>query len=215
VNIYETLAIATVGSVFSFAAMTVSARSATFFEVGDAGDTFDKAQIITGVSGEALTSIEGKLTSTQDKDYFRFFFGGVGLLTVETGPYFNTPFPSNTFPAYELFNASNSLVGGYFQGEFTVGLGNMQGSSIVFDGNTQLIFSYLSAGEYVLKVDGTGQYNNQKPIYEGDYAIRLSGAEVIPDQSIPEPSTFVGTVIAAGIGWLIKKKASAKTRTKE
>jgi hypothetical protein len=49
-----------------------------------------------------LDRIEGSLTSTQDKDYFRFSFGGIGIFSIETGPYFNMLFPANTFPAFQL-----------------------------------------------------------------------------------------------------------------
>jgi hypothetical protein len=55
-----------------------------------------------------LDRIEGSLTSTQDKDYFRFSFGGIGIFSIETGPYFNMLFPANTFPAFQLFNSNSS-----------------------------------------------------------------------------------------------------------
>jgi len=185
-----------------------SVRAATFFESGDAGDTFDNAQAVSGTNEESLDKIEGTLESTTDKDYFRFLFDKFGNLTIKTGPYFNTPFPSNTFPAFELFNANNTLVGGYFEGDITFGIGGLPDIfEISFvEGVAELTFRNLLAGEYVLKVDGTGQANDPKPIYEGNYTISLSEAEFLPSQPVPEPSSLVGIVIASSISWLVKKK---------
>ena len=219
-NIYHKIALITSGVLLSFVAIKVPTQAATFFEIGDAGDTLNNAQVASGLGGESLDRIEGRLESTNDQDYFRFFWGGVGMLQIETGPYFNTSFPANTFPAFQLFNPSNSLVGGYFIGAITLEVGDIGGSGIsLMFGSAQFNFHYLSAGEYVLKVDGTGQANEPKPIYEGDYAIRLSGAEFIPSppipasQPVPEPGTLVSTLVAGGIGWLMKrKKASVKRR---
>jgi hypothetical protein len=196
----------------SLVAIKVPAQAATFFEIDDAGNTFNSAQTVSGVGNNLLDRIEGSLTSTQDNDYFRFYFGGIGVLAIETGPYFNMPFPSNTFPAFQFFNSNYSLMGGYFMGDLTWGQGNIAGSRISYiSGITQVNFNNLSAGEYVLKVDGTGQFNNHNPIHEGNYTVRLSGAEVIPSQpqSVPEPSTPVGILIASGIGWLIKNKRAS------
>jgi hypothetical protein len=102
-------------------------------------------------------------------------------------------------------------VGGYFEGDFTFGIGDIPGSSLNFvEGVAELNFSNLLAGEYVLKVDGTGQANNPKPIYEGNYTISLSDAEFLPSQPVPEPSTLVGIVIASSISWLVKKRANLR-----
>lgn len=208
-NIYLKLAIATTITEISLAYIKIPTQAATFFEIDDASNTFYSAQVVSGMGNNWLDKIEGNLISPQDNDYFRFYFGGVGVLAIETGPYFNQPFPSNTFPAFQLFNTNNSLIGGYFKGEFTLGIGNIGGSRISYiSGISQMNFNNLSAGEYVLKIDGTGQFNNRNPIYEGKYAVNLSGAEFIPSQPqpIPEPSTPIGLLIAGGIGWLMKKR---------
>lgn len=203
----EKLTIAVAGIAIFTGTEISSAKAATFFESGDAGDTFDNAQAVSGSNEESLNKIEGTLESTKDKDFFRFFFDKIGNLTIQTGPYSNTPFPSNTFPAFQLFNANNNLVGGYFEGNFTFGIGNLPSSSINFvDGVAELNFSDLLAGEYVLKVDGTGQVNDPKPIYEGNYTISLSDAKFLPSQPVPEPSSLVGIVIASSISWLVKKR---------
>lgn len=208
-NIYTKLAINTTLIGMSLAVIKMPTQAATFFEIDDAGNTFNSAQTVSGLDNNLLDIIEGNLKSAQDKDYFRFSFGGIGILAIETGPYFNMPFPSNTFPAFQLFNSNYSLMGGYFMGDFTWGGGNISGSRISYSsGIAQVKFNNLSAGEYVLKVDGTGQFNNHNPIHEGNYSVRLSGAEVIPSQpqSVPEPITSVGVLIAGGIGWRMKKK---------
>ena len=212
VNIYPKLAITTTITGMTLVAIKIPAQAVTFFEIDDAGNTFKSAQVVRGVGNNLLDRIEASLTSTQDNDYFRFYFSGIGILAIETGPYFNRPFPSNTFPAFQLFNSNCSLMGGYLMGDFTWGLGNIAGSQISYtSGISQVNFNNLSAGEYVLKIDGTGQYNNRQPIHEGKYAVRLSGAEFIPSQpqSVPEPSTPVGILIAGGIGWLMKKKRAS------
>ena len=223
-RIYEKLAIISTSAVLSFAAINAPVQATTFFEVGDAGDTFNNAQVVSCLGGASIDGIEGRLDLRNDNDYFRFFFGGGGVLKIETGPYFNTGFPFNPFPAFQLFNTNNSLVGGYFDGDFTFGVGDISGSFIAFyGGRSELNFRNLSAGEYVLKVDGTGQTNAPKPVYEGDYSIKLSGAEFIrdqpcpepstlPQQSVPEPSTLVGMIVAGGIGWLMKMKISGLGR---
>lgn len=208
-NIYPKIAIITTLTGMSLVAIKMPIQAATFFEIDDAGNTFNSAQTVSGLGNNLLDIIEGSLTSTQDKDYFRFYFGGIGILALETGPYFNMSFPANTFPAFQLFNSNSSLMGGYFMGDFTWGVGNLSGSQISYTtGIAQVNFNNLPAGEYVLKVDGTGQFNHRNPIHQGNYAVRLSGAEFIPSQhqSVPEPSTSVGLLIAGGIGWLMKKK---------
>lgn len=212
VNIYPKLAITTTIAGMSLVAIKIPVQAVTFFEIDDAGNTFNSAQTVSGVGNNLLEIIEGSLTSTQDKDYFRFSFDGIGMLAIETGPYFNNPFPSNTFPAFQLFNNDSSLMGGYFMGDFTWGVGNISGSGISYtSGSAQVKFNNLSAGEYVLKVDGTGQFNHRNPIHEGNYAVRLSGAEFIPSQpqSVPEPITPVSILIAGGIGWLMKKQKAS------
>lgn len=209
VNIYPKIAITTSLIGMSLVAIKMPTQAATFFEIDDAGNTFNSAQTVSGLGNSLLDIIEGSLTSTQDKDYFRFSFGGIGILAIETGPYFNMPFPANTFPAFQLFNSNYSLMGGYFMGDFTWGIGNISGSRISYtSGIAKVNFNNLPAGEYVLKVDGTGQFNHRNPIHQGNYAVRLSGAEFIPSQpqSVPEPSTSVGVLIAGGIGWQMKKK---------
>ena len=211
-NNYLKISIATTLTGISFWFIKIPAQAATFFELDDAGNTFNSAQAVSGLDNNFLERIEGNITSKQDNDYFRFYFSGIGILAIETGPYFNMPFPVNTFPAFQLFNSNCSLMGGYFMGNFTWGLGNIAGSQISYtSGISQVNFNNLSAGEYVLKIDGTGQYNNRQPIHEGNYAVRLSGAEFIPSQpqSIPEPSTPVGILIAGGLGWLMKKKRAS------
>lgn len=211
-NSYLKISIATTLTGISFWFIKIPAQAATFFEIDDAGNTFNSAQPVSGLDNKFLERIEGNITSKQDNDYFRFYFSGIGILAIETGPYFNMPFPVNTFPAFQLFNSNCSLMGGYFMGNFTWGLGNIAGSKISYtSGISQVNFNNLSAGEYVLKIDGTGQYNNRQPIHEGNYAVRLSGAEFIPSQpqSVPEPSTPVGILIAGGIGWLMKKKRAS------
>lgn len=208
-NIYPKLVIATTITGISFLFINISVQAATFFEIDDAGNTFNSAQLVSGVGNNLFDRIEGSLTSTQDNDYFRFFLGEIGFLSIETGPYFNKPFPSNTFPAFQLFNSNYDLMGGYFMGDFTWGVGNIAGSRISYSsGIAQVKFNNLSAGEYVLKVDGTGQFNHQNPIHEGNYVVRLSGAEFIPSQpqSVPESSTPIGILIAGGISWLMKKR---------
>lgn len=212
VNIYPKLAITTTIAGMSLVAIKIPAQAVTFFEIDDAGNTFNSAQTVSGLDNNLLDIIEGNLKSAQDKDYFRFPFGGIGILAIETGPYFNRPFPSNTFPAFQLFNSNYSLMGGYFMGDFTWGVGNISGSGISYtSGIAKVKFNNLSAGEYVLKVDGTGQFNHRNPVHEGNYAVRLSGAEFIHSQpqSVPEPSTPVGILMAGGIGWLIKKQKAS------
>lgn len=208
-SIYRKLASAIIGTILGIATNNTTVAAATFFEIGDAGDTFNSAQVVRGWESNSLNWIEGSLSSTHDNDYFRFAFGGVGVLTIQTGPYFNTPFPWNQFPAFQLFNAQDSLVGGYSGGSLTFGLGDMAGSSIFFiPGMSQFNFSNLSAGEYVLKVNGMAQINTQESVYEGDYSIKLVDAEFISnsEQPVPEPSTLLGMIVAGGIGWLMHTK---------
>jgi hypothetical protein len=82
----EKLTIAIAGIAIFTGTEISSARAATFFESGDAGNTFDTAQAVSGSNEESLDKIEGTLESTRDKDYFRFFFNNIGNLTIKTGP---------------------------------------------------------------------------------------------------------------------------------
>lgn len=267
-NIYQTLAIATTGTVLGFATMIAPAESATFFEVGDAGNSFYDAQVLTGASGEPVSQIQGALLDWVfgESDYFRFLFSGDGTLSIATNSYRTMPSspPSGalySLPSLQLYYVAYSeppmsfmyptygvLMGGYYRGAFTTptgdyfsgssGTGSFAGGmgssfSAFFGTGGQLIFSNLPAGEYVLQVDsrgapGSGYYGgwSQRASYIGSYDISLSGAEAIaeqpipepssnvdsvitPDESVPEPTTMVGTIIAAGVGWLMKKNISS------
>ncbi len=264
-NIYQILAIATTGTVLGFATMTAPAESATFVEVGDAGNSFYDAQVLTGVSGEPVSQIQGALLDWVfgESDYFRFLFSGNGTLSIATNSYQTIPISPALYslPSLQLYYVAYSeppmsfmyptygvLMGGYYRGAFTTptgdyfsgssGTGSFAGGmgssfSASFGTGGQLIFSNLPAGEYVLQVDsrgapGSGDYGgwSQRALYVGSYDISLSGAEAIaqqptpepssnvdsvitPDESVPEPTTIVGTLIAAALGCLMKKKVSS------
>ena len=121
-NIFYKFAFAAFGLATVF--YTQSSQAAVFSEIGDAGDTFGTAQIVSGSARQSLDSIEGNLSSLQDNDFFRFFYGGTGNLTIETGPYTNTPFPTNTFPGFELLSATGISLGGAAESNNPAPFGN-------------------------------------------------------------------------------------------
>lgn len=179
-----------------------SAQAAVYSEAGDAGDTFATAQLTLGSVGQPLDFIEGNLLSLQDNDFFRFFYSGTGNLTIETGPYTNTPFPSNTFPGFELLSGIGASLGGAAQSLNPSPFGNqtfITGGSIFYSpGISTINYANLPVGEYVLRVDGTGQANLGKPRYVGNYSIRLQGGTRFI-QSVPEPSFILSLLAISAI----------------
>lgn len=194
-----------------------SSQAAVFSEVGDAGDTFGTAQIAEGSAGQLLDTIEGNLSSLQDNDFFRFFYSGTGNLTIETGPYTNTPFPTNTFPGFELLSASGTSLGGAAQSNNPAPFGNqtffLTGQISYDPGSSIIFFSSLPVGEYVLRIDGTGQVNLDQPRYVGNYSVRLQGgAQFI--ETVPEPTSILSLLTVATMGSMIfvKDKTGVKNQ---
>lgn len=172
---------------------STSSYAATFSEIGDAGDTFDTAQITSGPAGEALTTINGNLSFhieefiedfgetvvfLLDNDFFRFLYTGTGNLTIESGPYAVSDPLRDPFPAFELFNSSGN------RAFFFLGV-------VCSCGSSQYDYQNLTAGEYVIRIDGRGQSESPQPIYIGDYSIRLIGDTQFLSQSVPEPASTI------------------------
>jgi hypothetical protein len=199
-NIFHKFAIAAFGLATVF--YTQPSQAAVFSEVGDAGDIFGNAQIVSGAAGQSLNTIEGNLSSLQDNDFFRFFYGGTGNLTIATGPYTNTPFPTNTFPGFELLSGTGTSLGGAAESNNPAPLGNQAfivGGNINYAGTSLINYANLSVGEYVLRIDGTGQANLNQPRYIGNYSVRLQGgAQFI--QAVPEPTSILSLLAVAVMG---------------
>ncbi|MBD2519771.1 PEP-CTERM sorting domain-containing protein [Nostoc sp. FACHB-973] len=200
-NIFHKFAFAAFGLATVF--YTQSSQAAVFSEVGDAGDTFGTSQIVSGSAGQSLDTIEGNLSSLQDNDFFRFFYDGTVNLTIQTGPYTNTPFPTNTFPGFELLSATGTSLGGAAQSNNPAPFGNqtfiVNGSADFITGTSNISYGGLPVGEYVLRVDGTGQRNFNQPRYLGNYSVRLQGgAQFI--QAVPEPTSILSLLAVAAMG---------------
>ncbi|MBR8832628.1 MAG: hypothetical protein DSM106950_00930 [Stigonema ocellatum SAG 48.90 = DSM 106950] len=178
-------------------------QAAVYSEVGEAGDTFDTAQLVLGTAGESLDAIAGNLLSSQDNDFFRFFYDGTGNLSIRTGPYTNTPFPTNTFPGFELFSDNGVSLGGAGESLNPSPFGNKDfvagNSSIVYQSGVSLVnYQNLPIGEYVLRVDGSGQFNSGKPRYVGNYSVSLQGAAQFIEQ-VPEPTSILSLLAVSAI----------------
>lgn len=200
-KIFHKVAIASFGLATVF--YTQSSQAAVFSEVSDAGDTFGTAQIISGLAGQSLDTIEGNLSSLQDQDFFRFFYSGTGNLNIETGPYANTPFPTNTFPGFELLSATGTSFGGAAQSNIPAPFGNQAfivGGGVNYtNGFSNINYANLPVGEYTLRIDGTGQVNLDQPRYIGNYSVRLQGgAQFI--QAVPEPTSTLSLLALVAMG---------------
>lgn len=187
-------------------------QAAVYSEVGEAGDTFGTAQLALGTAGESLNAIEGNLFSLQDNDFFRFFYGGTGNLNIETGPYTNTPFPTNTFPGFELFSGNGVSLGGAGESLNPAPFGNqtfISSGGISYEPGISVIrYQNLLIGEYVLRVDGTGQVNSGKPRYVGNYSVSLQGgAQFI---QVPEPTSILSLLAVSLIASMTVIKNNRK-----
>lgn len=200
-NLFQKFAIAAFGLATVF--YSQSSQAAVFSEVGDAGNIFGNAQIVSGSAGQSLDTIEGNLSSLQDNDFFRFLYGGTGNLTIATGPYTNTPVPTNTFPGFELLSGTGTSLGGAAQSNNPAPFGNqafiVSGSIIYAPGTSIINYANLPVGEYVLRIDGSGQVNSGQPRYVGNYSVRLQGgAQFI--QAVPEPTSILSLLAVAAMG---------------
>ncbi|WP_414756070.1 hypothetical protein [Anabaena sp. CCY 9910] len=199
-NIFYKCAIATVGLATVF--YTQSSQAAVFSEVGDASNVFGTAQTVSGSAGQSLDAIEGNLSDLQDNDFFRFFYAGTGNLRIETGPYTNTPFPTNTFPGLELLSGTGLSLGGVAQSLNPAPFGNgtfiNSAGSANTTGTSWIDYVNLPVGEYVLRVDGTGQSNLGQPRYVGNYSLRLRGGSQFI-QAVPEPTFILSLLAVAAI----------------
>lgn len=193
---------------FSVAVMG-TAHSAVVTESGDAGDTLATAQRLTSDPQVAITAISGSLSSTSDVDYFRFSLAEVGSLRIS----FDSFAPAGGFPTFvgmaayfangDLLMATSLDVGGLFG---DTSYGTIGGISYQF-GNANLEAYGLPVGEYVLRVDGSGQINFGRPRYEGGYTINVSGRAETLGAAVPEPSTLALIGAAAlGLGWQARRR---------
>jgi hypothetical protein len=166
-----------------------------YVESGDAGGALATAQGVITPFSQSLDEIAGTLPTAGDVDFFRFLYTGAGELTIAEGPYVNTPFPGNTFPAFELLSSAGVNLGGFANPGGTGFISYSHGTASL------TYFGLVSGNEYVLAVDGSGQANPPHPLYVGAYSIRLSGgAATLAAQTVPEPASLALAALAlAGV----------------
>jgi PEP-CTERM motif len=188
------------------AGASVAHAGVAYTENGDAGATLATAQSVFTPFSEILDEISGTLSPSGDVDFFRFLYSGTGSLTIAEGPYVNSPFPSNTFPAFTLFSASGVDLGGFFS--------NGDAGTISYEfGSASLRFSGLVSGaEYVLSVNGSGQINPPRPLYVGDYSLTLSGGAATLTATLPEPATLPLAGLALVGVWLARRRSMRSPR---
>lgn len=182
-----------------------SAQAVPHVEQGDAGNAASGAQTFVVADEDGLSVLVGKLAGPDDLDFYRFRYEGAGELRIDGGPYYglDSPFPDNPLPGFQVFLADGTPIGGGSSLDADVAGGPVEYLKSTQWGGVLGVYHYhfrgLTPGDYLLRVDGAGQFANAALRYVGDYELRFSLGTVLAP--VPEPSSAL--LMFAGLGLLL------------
>ena len=229
------VSVAGIATAFASLTLASSAFAVAYTETGDAGDLPATAQIVTGTTGTALTSISGALTLTNglsDSDLFEIYIPDPAAFSAS-----NTAFVigSNNFDSQIfLFSATTNL--------------GIKGNDDAASGGSQSAIPAANfsggAGLYYLLISGSGRYAASSaglifPNYTdnvtdpttvvgptgpggasplstytgssnegGSYVIALAGAQFVTP--VPEPGTYAFLFAgAAGTAFVLRRRRTS------